>query len=268
LALFALRVGVPYTPPLPFIGGNLSWKATAFVKSLEQSAKTGKKITRPEKFVLMMMADYHNDAWGYASPSIESLAHDCLYDERQVMRIVSLLEQNGFIEVLRAKNRRNRYVILGVTKCQYGGDKMSPYGDISVHEMSPEPLRTNIKPPLKPKPVVDDLEVPEPKTPILLTENLESIYNLEPEWLPKKAWKDFQEMRDKNKKKMTNRAKELIIHKLERLRDKGEDPERVLEQSIVNAWQDVYEVTKPRLLKSSEQAPTVKYREFKEEDFQ
>lgn len=58
-----------------------------------------------------------------------------------------------------------------------------------------------------------------------------------PETVKKEIWVAFLEMRKTIKKPATPYAQKLIIKKLERL---GGDPNRLLEQSIENSWQDIY----------------------------
>lgn len=66
-----------------------------------------------------------------------------------------------------------------------------------------------------------------------------------PDWLPKDAWDAFLEMRKKLHKVPTERAKELLIEKLLKLRDKnGDDPREVLERSVMNGWQGIFELPK------------------------
>lgn len=62
-----------------------------------------------------------------------------------------------------------------------------------------------------------------------------------PDWLDVNDWKDFVAMRKKIDKPMTDRASKLIISKLEKMKAKGINPSIPLQNSIVNAWQDVYE---------------------------
>lgn len=47
-------------------------------------------------------------------------------------------------------------------------------------------------------------------------------------------------MRIKIRKPMTDRALELILAKLDRMRSEGQDLSAVLDQSTVNGWQDVF----------------------------
>lgn len=62
-----------------------------------------------------------------------------------------------------------------------------------------------------------------------------------PSWIPQETWDAFVEMRKKTlKKPPTDFALNLILRELFKLRDQGHDPLACLEQSIVNAWADVY----------------------------
>lgn len=59
-----------------------------------------------------------------------------------------------------------------------------------------------------------------------------------PPFINPEIWKDFEVMRKQIRKPMSERAKKLIVSKLQSL---GEDKaDEILEQSIVNCWQDVY----------------------------
>ena len=61
-----------------------------------------------------------------------------------------------------------------------------------------------------------------------------------PDWIPQDTWCDFEHMRKSMRKPMTPAASRLIVKKLEELREQGEDPQRVLEQSIQNSWVGVF----------------------------
>jgi len=67
-----------------------------------------------------------------------------------------------------------------------------------------------------------------------------------PGWVPAEPWDAFVEMRRETGHKLTGRAKRLAIAELERLRDAGEDPGAVLDQSTLKAWRGLFAVTRPR----------------------
>ena len=63
-----------------------------------------------------------------------------------------------------------------------------------------------------------------------------------PEWVPQEAWKHYEEMRRKIRKPMTDQARKWAVAMLGRLRATGHDPGAVLEQSVFNSWQGLFEV--------------------------
>lgn len=65
-----------------------------------------------------------------------------------------------------------------------------------------------------------------------------------PEWLPLDAWVAFVDMRKAmgSRGKLTMNAAQLIIKKLEELKNQGHDPRLVLEQSVINNWRGVFPV--------------------------
>jgi hypothetical protein len=63
-----------------------------------------------------------------------------------------------------------------------------------------------------------------------------------PDWVSRSTWHEFELMRRKIRKPMTDRARENIIGKLDRFRGRGQDVDEVLNRSITNGWQDVWEI--------------------------
>jgi len=63
-----------------------------------------------------------------------------------------------------------------------------------------------------------------------------------PDWLPKKEWNDYLKMRKRIRKDATTEAMRLAIRDLEKLKAAGNDPKLVLEQSILNSWQGLFEL--------------------------
>ena len=62
-----------------------------------------------------------------------------------------------------------------------------------------------------------------------------------PEWLPENIWNDFVELRKFIKKPMTDRAKQLMLSNLQKIKDNGHDPILAINKSIANNWSDIYE---------------------------
>lgn len=65
-----------------------------------------------------------------------------------------------------------------------------------------------------------------------------------PEWVPSEAFEAFIAMRKKIRKPLTDYAVQLAIKTLARLREEGNDPQEVLDQSIMNSWQGLFAVKK------------------------
>lgn len=62
-----------------------------------------------------------------------------------------------------------------------------------------------------------------------------------PQWLPAKDWHDFLDHRKKIKKPMSCEAQRRAINRLDAFRQRGHDPAFVLDASIVNGWQGLFE---------------------------
>jgi len=65
-----------------------------------------------------------------------------------------------------------------------------------------------------------------------------------PEWINPKIWDDYLGMRCKIKRPATEKAKDLVIKKLSKLKADGEDPNAIIEQSIMNSWQGIFHLKK------------------------
>lgn len=62
-----------------------------------------------------------------------------------------------------------------------------------------------------------------------------------PDWIPADPWAGFVEMRKKIRKPLTDAAAKLIIGRLEAFRAAGQDVATILNNSIENSWQSVFE---------------------------
>ena len=85
-----------------------------------------------------------------------------------------------------------------------------------------------------------------------------------PDWINPETWEAFIKMRKKIKKEPTEEAIVLLIKKLERLKNSGNDPNDVLEQSIMNSWQGVFPLDDKKFqsAKQSESSADIKSQEY------
>ena len=77
-------------------------------------------------------------------------------------------------------------------------------------------------------------------------ENKATDVALLPDWIPLETWGAFLEMRKKIKKPPTEHAISLLIAKLDKFRQQGQDIQAILEKSITSGWQDVFELNAPK----------------------
>lgn len=61
-----------------------------------------------------------------------------------------------------------------------------------------------------------------------------------PDWIPAEPWGQFEEMRRRKKKPMTDAARKLAVTKLDNLRSAGHDVATMLDQTILHAWDTFY----------------------------
>lgn len=61
-----------------------------------------------------------------------------------------------------------------------------------------------------------------------------------PEWVHRQSWDAFEEMRLRLRKPLTDHARRLLVGKLEKLRDAGDDARLVIEQSVENSWKGFF----------------------------
>ena len=76
-----------------------------------------------------------------------------------------------------------------------------------------------------------------------------------PAWLNVELWKDFLEMRKKKRAVPTEKAKELLIADLEKLRQAGDNPDEVLKQSIMRNYTGVFSTKKENNLYGNKKEP-------------
>ena len=63
-----------------------------------------------------------------------------------------------------------------------------------------------------------------------------------PDWIDTEAWNAFSEMRTKQKASMTEKAKQMVINKLESFKSEGSDVNEILNQSTMNGWKSVFQI--------------------------
>jgi hypothetical protein len=74
-----------------------------------------------------------------------------------------------------------------------------------------------------------------------------------PSWLNEQLWEDFKQHRKELKKPMTMLAQKKMINQLFKLKEKGQDIEFVINNSIANGWQGIFEIKSQKDVKNGNQ---------------
>ena len=86
-------------------------------------------------------------------------------------------------------------------------------------------------------------------------QNTSSGEILLPDWLHPEDWNDYREHRASLKCPLTPLAEKKALGELERLRSSGNDPVRVISQSIVNGWKGLFPAQSSKDSQSGRQRP-------------
>jgi DNA-binding MarR family transcriptional regulator len=185
---------------------------------------------RNMRFVLLAIADNANDE-GYAFPLVKTIADKCVMTTRNVLRVLEKLTSNGWVEVqVSPKDYKANAYQINLSKLSH--EKLSRDKTDSSQvtkstfsgDISGEHILIN---------VINSKKNRQPRTPQQKSKL--------PPWLDAGAWAAFVEMRVKIRRPLTETGIQLIWRKLEGFRVRGIDTKAVLEQSILNSYQGVFE---------------------------
>jgi hypothetical protein len=216
------------TPASLFSGALMSIKIMSQV--WQNASVDGRRL-----LVLLAIADNCNDD-GMCYPSNKHIARKTRQSERNVQYALSHLQKQGLIRCADDENGFRRiYMNLELIK-EHANFAPPTQGCAEIDQPLRTPTQPLVKtiPALAPKPSITIKEPSITKTAVVIFEI--------PSWVPKECWEAFLDMRKQNKKPMTEHAKGLAIKKLEQLRDAGNAPDEVLNQSTMNCWQGLFEL--------------------------
>jgi hypothetical protein len=186
----------------------------------------GQKTTNAgQKLVLLMLANHSNSHTGQCNPSHKLLAEECSMGLSTLKGHIAALEEAGYLRIIHKAiegvSLPNQYHLNlgGVGQNLAEGQSESDRG-----------VGQNLASNQEDKPINKPFNTREVTPRFAL-----------PDWVPVEAWREFESMRQGIKKPMTPFAAQLIIKKMDKFRQEGHDVQKVLEQSIVNSWQDIYE---------------------------
>lgn len=193
-----------------------------------------------QKIVLITILSYHNKERGYSYPSHSDLMRDCcIKDKNTLIKAIKDLEALGYLRKETIKGVGNRYYIeeVGENKTT---EKISsvknPTGGVwkTQLEVCEKPNTINTKTNTK---INTNNKKEKEKT------NIDKIINAYTENISLvEAIKDFIKMRKTIKKPVTDRGLKMILNKLDQYGNDDLEKIEILENSIMNCWQGVFEL--------------------------
>jgi hypothetical protein len=117
----------------------MSWQASAYVKNLEACAD-GARMSRGQKLLALILADYHNTTHRAAWPSIPTLAREALTSHAQTKRDLDYLEEHGIIRKVRPEKMGRGWVCAYEFLALDAARELAPARSESKKRVQDEPL--------------------------------------------------------------------------------------------------------------------------------
>jgi len=256
--------GTPATArTLPPLGGRLSKKFMLAVWDLD--------LPRPEKAVLGAFGWNADEEGKNSRPSVGTVGERAGYSIRQTHNIIARLKARGVLRVEGKHTSSHGYVVsyaidlsgvprlsgarslqklqtssaqkLQTSSLQSGALSVQS-GALSLQSSADEQVNQNRKTRAgKSTPEVFALRPSEATSKTKTAPKNRKQNWVPPCWVPLAAWEGFSEMRKKTGAPLTDRACELIVTELEKLKASGHDVGAVLDQSTVNDWKRIFPIT-------------------------
>jgi hypothetical protein len=198
-----------------------------------------------DKLVLLALADYASDK-GEAWPSNSTIGTKCSRSEQTVRDALRRLAEAGHVTRIDRAGQTSIYRIhpivtppniQGGSENHKGSEYHNPHPSQDLGGTPPK-TQGGPLPISRPKPSIEPPMNPQVEPSISTRANRPDF----PDWLPRKEWDAFADMRKGMKSKLTDHAVDLSIRKLADLRDQGHDPAEVLNQSTMHGWKGLFEI--------------------------
>lgn len=183
------------------------------------------------------LALYANNDTQKCFPSFNLLVKESGLSHASIARAIAKLIEIGAVTVEGTKGKKNIYTLVKMTTSK-------EIELVSKVNQSQNETRTSLKniPELVSK--VDRNNTNRTRLINKTNSNAtKKIFEL-PEWIDVEVWQAFLEMRKGIRASPTEYAKKLLVKDLDKLKQNGEDPNEVLNQSISRNWRGVFAVKK------------------------
>ena len=207
----------------------------SYTPSITNELIRDKSLKANTKILLLVLMTYENKE-GFAYPSQPRLIEETGLSKNTLLKCLNELEEKGYVKRVKEKGENNKYYINSSIKIDTSTSiKINTSEDITSIKND---TRGSIK--------IDTLEV-------LNTSNKKEKENKKSnidkiiETYTKndlliEAIRDFIKMRSTIKKPLTDRALKGILNKLDTFASNDLDKVEILENSIMNCWQGVFEL--------------------------
>jgi transcriptional antiterminator len=157
----------------------------------------------------------------------KALSHETGLSEREIRTCIDKLKMTGEV----TSKTTNRFTILTIVKWeQYQVEREQATSSQSNKRPTSDQQATTIEEGKKER-IIKDISNDISKSDAFLL----------PDWIPSDLWNEHQAIRRKLKAQNTDRAKELLIAKLEQYSIQGHDIRAIMETSIENSWKSFFE---------------------------
>ena len=185
------------------------------------------------KILLLVLMTHRNREKGYAYPSQSTLIKKTGLSKNTLLKCLDELEKEGYIKRFKEKGENNKYyidinfinskVVTSVKNDTSSSIKNDTGGSIKINTLKVRDI-SNKKEKEK-KTNIDKIIEAYTKNDLLV-----------------EAIKDFIKMRSTIKKPLTDRALKTLLNKLDNIANDDLEKVEILENSIMNCWQGVFEL--------------------------
>jgi DNA-binding transcriptional regulator YhcF (GntR family) len=184
-----------------------------------------KTLKANTKILLLILISYDNQEKGYSYPSQSRLLEETGLSKNTLLKCLDELEEKGYIKRVKGKGENNKYYINSSIKIDTRGSiKNDTGGSIKINTLKVRDI-SNKKEKENKKSNIDKIIEAYTKNDLLV-----------------EAIRDFIKMRSTIKKPLTDRALKGILNKLDSFAVNDLDKVEILENSIMNCWQGVFEL--------------------------
>lgn len=207
----------------------------SYTPSITNELIRDKSLKANTKILLLVLMTYENKE-GFAYPSQPRLIEETGLSKNTLLKCLNELEEKGYIKRVKEKGENNKYYINSSIKIDTSTSiKINTSEDVTSIKND---TRGSIK--------IDTLEVlntSNKKEKENKKSNIDKIIEAYTKNdLLVEAIRDFIKMRSTIKKPLTDRALKGILNKLDTFASNDLDKVEILENSIMNCWQGVFEL--------------------------